>query len=104
MNKIQDRQLTKEEAINLYKSEVWKDWSDKEKTEFGLFQNRLAMPFEVMHKAMENIFERPIYTHEFAYKESLIKEYLGEKDPPNLSEIIDLIPEEKRMIILTPQS
>ena len=57
------------------------------------------MPFDIFHDAMEKMLTRPVFSHEFGYKDSLIKEYLGEKDPPTLDEIIRLIPNEKTLVI-----
>ena len=53
---------------------------------------------------MEKVLARPVYTHEFGYKDNLIKEYLGEKEPPTLEEIISLIPKEKTIVIFGDKS
>ncbi len=93
------QQLTKEQAIRFYESGVWQDMSAQEKVEMQLFQDRLAMPFGEFLQAMESVLGRPVYTHEFADKDSLQKEFLGEIAPPTFDEIVGKIPEEKRMII-----
>ena len=60
-----------------------------------LWQSKLAMPFRVFHEAAETVLNRPVYTHEFAQPERLQKEYLGEMQPPSLSEIMAMLPQDK---------
>ena len=92
-------QLTKEQAIKIAESKVWENWTHEQIVRFQLFQNRLCMPFDKFHEAVEKVLGRPVYTHEFAFPDSMIQEYLGTKPAPTLDEIINLIPEEKRLII-----
>lgn len=93
------KQLTKEEAIKLAESNFWENMTPEEITEFQLFQDALCMPFDVFKTATIKVFGRPICTHEFAYIDSLRKEFLGEKSAPTFEEIINLIPVEKRIIL-----
>jgi len=93
------KELTKEQAIKFAESGIWKDWSAKQIVDFQLFQDKLCMDFNVYKKALENVLERPVYTDEIGNRDSLIKEYLGEKEPPTLDEILNLIPENKRIIL-----
>ena len=95
------KQVTKKEAIAIAESKVWKKWSDDEVVRFQLFQNRLCLPFSRFHEAVEKVLNRPVYTHEFGTEGviGLKKEYLGVKKAPTFEKIIDLIPEEKRLII-----
>lgn len=83
----------------IYYGGEWKNWTDDEIVRFQLFQDRLAVPFTEFHRAITAVLGRPVYTHEFAFREQLIKEYLGEKEPPTFEDIINLIPAEKRIII-----
>ena len=94
-------QFTKEEAIAIADSGVWKDLDNEEIVKLQLFQYRLCMDFGRFHEAMEKVLDRPIFTHEFTSSnyDNLIEEYLGEKDSPSYEDIINLIPEEKRVII-----
>lgn len=95
--------MTKEEAIALYNSEFWVHLSDREKAEFQLFENKLCMPFHVFHEAVEKTLGRPVFTHEFGLSlKELQMEILGERQPPTFEEILELIPEEKRIIIVVP--
>jgi hypothetical protein len=93
------KQLTEKQAIALADSKVWENWTDEEIVRFQLFQERLCMDFERFHNAMSSVLSRPVFTHEFAFHENLIREYLGIKQKPTFNEIINLIPEEKRIII-----
>jgi hypothetical protein len=93
------KQITKEQAIAIAESEIWKDWTDEQVVLFQLFQRRLAMPFDVFHRAIEKVLGRSVWTHEFAYTKELIAEYLGLKPKPTFKDIVNLIPEEKRVVV-----
>jgi len=94
------QQINKEQALAIYASKVWEKWSDEEIVKFQLFQDCLAIPFDRFHAAIEKVLKRPVYTHEFAFVEGLRKEFLGEKNSPTFTEIMNLIPKEKRIILL----
>ena len=94
------KQLTKKQAIELFKNTEWKKWPDKTLVGFQLFQKKLCVPFDVFHTAIERVLERPVYTHEFGLNwDGLVAEFLGQAPKPSLDEIINLIPKEKRLII-----
>lgn len=93
-------QLTSEQAIEVYESRVWESWTDEQIVRFQLFQDCLAVPFDRFHQAIEKVLGRSVWTHEFANQKGLILEYLGEKPAPSFQEILDLIPEEKRLLIV----
>jgi len=97
------KQLTKEQAMAFFDSKIWEteNWSYRQIAEFQMFQEKISMPFDVFHEAVEKSLKRPVYIHEFGLNvEGLKKELLGEKEPPTLDEIINMIPKEKRMLIL----
>ena len=94
------KQLTKDQAIKMAESGVWKDWTDEQIVRFQLFQDLLCMDFDRYHEAITKVLCRPVYKHEFAFRHELIKEYLGVKDAPTIEKIIFLIPEEKRIFII----
>lgn len=98
MNKIEN-ELTQEQAVALFNSNFWESMTDQQIAEFQLNTERLCMPFGVFHRAVEVALGRSVWTHEFA-SDHLRKELAGEKSAPTLAEIIALIPEEKRVIIL----
>ena len=93
------KQFTREQAIAFGEAKLYENLSDREKVELQLFQQKLCMPFDVFHEAIEKVLGRPVWTHEFAFIENLQKEFLGEKEPPTMDEILSLIPKEKLMII-----
>lgn len=91
------RQLTKEEAIAFCDNKLYEGMTSRQIAEFQMMQDRLCVPFDVFHKAAEEALGRPVWTHEFADCDSLLKELMGDKEPPTFEEIINLIPEEKRL-------
>lgn len=95
-----EKQLTSEQAIALGKSEFYKNMSAEQIVKFQLFQDKLCMPFNIFHSAVEKTLQRPVYTHEFAYVENLRKEFLGEVKPPTFEEIVDLIPKDKQILLI----
>lgn len=94
------KQLTKEQAIAFCENKCYEGMTSRQIVEFQMEQDRLCVPFDVFHKAIEEALGRPVYTHEFGLnREGLRKELIGEKEPPTLAEIINLIPEDKRILI-----
>lgn len=93
------KQLTSEQAIAMADSNVWKDWTPEQVVRFQLFQKRLCMDFSHFQKCMQEVLGRPVWTHEFAFHDELVKEYLGAKEAPSIEDIFNLIPEEKRLVI-----
>ena len=92
-------QLTQEQAIEMAKSNVWKDWTSEQVVRFQMFQHRLCMDFSHFHKCVQDVLGRPVFTHEFAFRDDMVREYLGEKEAPTFDDIINLIPSEKRLVI-----
>ena len=94
------KQFTKEQAITFYESDIWKNWDDEKIVKFQLFQKRVVIPFDYFHQAINTVLNRLVFTHEFALNyNDLIDEYLNIKPEPTFQEIIEIIPEEKRIII-----
>ena len=95
------KQFTKEQAITFNNEGIWKEWTDEQIVRLQLFQKLLCMDFSRFHEAMEKVLGRSIWTHEFGTTghKGLVEEYLGTKKAPTMDEIINLIPEEKRIII-----
>jgi len=94
------KQLSREEAIALAEGKFWETLSARERAEFQLSQDRLSMPFDVFHQALEDALGRPVYTHELGLnRDGLIAELLGQREAPSLDEIIALIPAEKRLLV-----
>ena len=93
------KQLTEEQAIAFCENKCYEGMSYRQIAEFQMEQDRLCMPFDVFHKAIEKTFGRPVFTHEFAFREELRKELYGEKEPPTFEEICAWIPKEKLILI-----
>ena len=94
------QQLTEQQAIAIYESGEWENWDHEQIVRFQLFQDRLCMPFQRFHEAITKVLGRAVYTHEFAFKQKLIDEYFGISTSPTFQEIMELIPEEKRLLII----
>ena len=93
--------MTKEQAIALADSKFWEEMSAHDIAKFQLLERRMGMPVEVFHKAIEETLGRPVFTHEFCFDtEGLIEELFGAKPKPTMEEIINLLPEGKRVILL----
>lgn len=93
------KQLTKDEAIKMGESDIWKTMTAQEITAFQLYQELSCIPFQVYHENIEKALGRLVYTYEFASSENLKKEFLGISRAPTLEEIISLIPSEKLLIV-----
>lgn len=97
---LAEDQLTREEALAIVESCIWEGWTHRERAEFQLQQRRLAMPFGVFHESVEKALGRPVWTHEFGLNwEGLCMELYGLAEPPDISGIVAMIPEEKRVIV-----
>jgi hypothetical protein len=93
--------MTKDQAIALARSNWWIGRPARELAMFQMHEPLLCMPFDVFHKAVEESLNRPVFTHEFGLNlEGLKKEIQGESEPPSLEQVLNLIPEDKRILIL----
>lgn len=92
--------MTQEQAVKLYESKWYENRLPIDLASFQLFEERLCMPFGIFHEAVEKALGRSVWTHEFADPENLQKELLGDKPKPTLEEILNLIPEDKRIILV----
>ena len=93
--------MTEEEAITLAESRFWESMQPEDIAMFQLWQPLLCMPFSVFHEAIEKTLKRPVWTHEFAQPDSLKEEMLGLRPAPSMEDILNLIPAEKRVLILS---
>lgn len=92
--------MTKESAIALAESKFWEGMTHRQIAEFQMCENKLCMPFSVFHEAIEKTLGRPVFTHEFGLNlQGLKDELFNGKQAPTLEEIINLIPEDKRLIV-----
>jgi hypothetical protein len=94
--------MTREEAISLSESKFWEGMTLRERAVFQINEPLLCMPFEVFHEAVEKTIGRPVFTHEFGLNyEGIKNEIMNGAPPPTMEEIINMIPEEKRAIVIT---
>lgn len=92
--------LTREQAIELYDSKIWVQWSNEEIVKLQLYQDCLCLPFGRFHEAAEKVLGRPVWTHEFAFADRLREEYESKAPKPTFEDIVGLIPEDKLVIIV----
>ena len=92
--------MTREQAVALHDSKFWEALDPVARAEFQLQEARLCMPFDVFHAAVEKALGRPVWTHEFGDRASLLAELHKQKPPRTMQEILDLIPAEKRLMIV----
>lgn len=94
------QQLTTEQAIAFAKSKVYETWTYEQIVRFQLFQEKLCMDFSKFHEALEKVLDRPVFTHELGLNYSgIVEEYLGCREKPTFEEIVNLIPEDKRLVL-----
>jgi hypothetical protein len=93
--------MTRDEAIALYESGFWKEMDFEQRATFQLWEEKLCMPFDVFHEAVTKALGRDVYTHEFSSSnvENLKQELLGLRPVPTMEDILNLIPEEKRILM-----
>jgi hypothetical protein len=102
--KTKRQSIGKEKAIALFNSGWWKSKTHREIAKFQLFTEELSLPFDVFHEAIEKSLARPVWTHEFGLNyDGIVMEFLGEADAPTMEEILNLIPEEKRIVVVLPE-
>jgi hypothetical protein len=95
------KQLTEEQAIEFGKSSAWESMTYEQRAKFQMQQEKLCMPFSVFHEAMEKTLGRGIFTHEFGLNfDGLYKELFQDGPAPTLSDIINMIPKDKQLIVL----
>ena len=96
---IKQVSIGEEKAIKLYEEKWWEGKTDQEIVTFQLFTVELAMPFDLFHRSVEECLGRPVFTHQFAFAQGIMKEFLGEKEAPTFEEIVNLLPSDKKIII-----
>lgn len=93
-------QLTQEQAIHVGESELWRDLTYRQRAEMQMSQEYLCMDFKVFHEALEKTLGRPVFTHELGLNPDGIKaELFDGAEPPSLKEIMEMVPEEKRIVV-----
>jgi hypothetical protein len=62
---------------------------------------KLSIPFDLVHVRIEQLVGRGVYTHEMGLNWKGLVEESRERNHPTIEQIIDLIPAEKRIIIIS---
>jgi hypothetical protein len=95
--------MTREEAIAFGEAKKWEPMTLRERAVFQMQEERLCMPFSVFHEAVEKTLGRPVYTHEFAgNRDRILRELLEGAPPPSLTEIVEMFPAEKKVLVIKP--
>lgn len=63
--------------------------------------DRKSLPIRVLMDALRSVLGRPVFTHEMAFPDLLLQEMSGTRETPTFDEVVDLIPAEKRFVIVT---
>jgi hypothetical protein len=93
--------MTKDEAVALAETGWWKNRTPREIVSFQLFEPKLCMDFGDFQLALEKALGRPVFTHELGLNyEGIKKEFLGKAEPPTMQEILEMIPEAKRILVV----
>ena len=91
--------LTRRQATALYESSFWMGLAYVERARFQLSEDRLCMPFEVFVEAVERALGRTVTVGEFLDSKALLSEMTGEHRRLDIDELIDLLPEDKRILL-----
>ena len=94
------KQLTPEQAIKFSESGAWEELSLIDRARFQLEQDLLCMPFDKFREAIEKALGRPVWTHEFIDQQRLKDELYELKPKATFDEIMEMIPEGKRIIVV----
>ena len=91
--------LTRQQATALYESSFWESLAYVERARFQLSEDRLCMPFDVFLDAVERSLGRAVTVGEFLDSKSLLSEITGERRPLGIDELLELVPEKKRVLL-----
>lgn len=94
------KQITKPQAVAIFRSKAWTRWTVEEIVRFQLYQDRLAMPFGTFHEAVEVVLGRSVWTHEFADTVRLQEEYEGAREAPSFEEILAQVPGKVLLVLV----
>jgi len=94
--------MTTDEAIAFAKTEWWKGLPADAIVAFQLYEDLLCMDFGDFHEAVETALGRSVWAHEFAFRDKMQAEFEGKGPKPTMADILDLIPAEKRIVVMIP--
>lgn len=94
------QKITMEQCQELAASKFWEGMTAREIAGFQLLTDRLCMPFPVFHEAVSAALNRKVFFHEFSENyDGLVAELCEGGPSPTVQEVLDMIPEEKRIVI-----
>ena len=97
-------EFTREDAIAFYEREGWKEMTNRELIDFQFSHGLSCMPMDVLLEAAADVFGRSVYNIEFGLNwEGLKQELYEDKEPPTIVDIIEMLPHDKKIIILGPK-
>jgi len=70
--------------------------------EMELLFGALEIPVRMVHERIEELVGRPVFTHEMGLNSDGLIQEARNRQHPSLREVVDLIPPEKRIIVITP--
>ena len=92
--------MTKDEAVALFEGKFWEPMAAYDRAMFQLWEDRLCMPWGVFMEALGEALGRPVYTHELGLnRDGLKEELLGLRAAPTITEVLELIPVEQRVVV-----
>lgn len=92
--------IGRDAAIALAKTKWWEGLQSRDIAIRGLSIRELCIPFAMLHEHVEKALGRPVFTHEFASLR-ILDEVLGNVPAPTFDEIVAMIPEDKRILIVS---
>jgi len=98
---IETIDMSRDDAIALGKSGVWRQWSFRQRALFQLRCERLCMPFDVYHEAISKAIGRDVYNIELGMnREGLYAELMGQGEAPTFDDILAMIPDGVDVVIV----
>lgn len=94
-----ERQLSGEECRQLGASAEWKGLTDEELFNLGFFQRLLCIPFGELHRVTSVVLDRPVWTHEFAFRGHLLAELRKAKPKSTVADVVGLLPKDKVLTV-----
>lgn len=76
---------------------------DERAAELELWGGVLEIPFSLVHERIEELVGRSVWTHELGLNWPCLVEEARTQDRPGMDAILDLIPEEKRVVVEVPR-
>lgn len=85
-------QFTEAQAIAIYNSGIWQDMTEKQICDMQLLQDRLCVPLDILHDAMNVCLGRPITNLELLTQRSeLTREYILKNGKPSCEDVMALL-------------